>query len=132
MTISGIDFVVYEVSDLAQAVGFYRDIVGLKLDHVIEEGDWAEFEVGNMTLALAGPKVARWGVPYGGKTGADGAFKGEGVVALAVDDLKAAVQELKAKGVRFALEFADSTVCYFAVFTDPDGNRLWLHQRYAH
>ena len=58
-------------------------------------------------------------------------FKGEAAIALAVDDIKTAVAELREKEVSFAVDIKDSGVCYFAVLTDPDGNRVWLHQGYA-
>ena len=39
--------------------------------------------------------------------------------------------ELEAKGVEFAGETFDTGVCLMALFTDPDGNDLMLHHRYA-
>jgi hypothetical protein len=38
---------------------------------------------------------------------------------------------LEAKGVSFAADTMDSGVCHMAVFSDPDGNALMLHHRYA-
>ena len=51
--------------------------------------------------------------------------------ALHVDDVAAARAELEAKGVEFAGEIMDTGVCHMAFFTDPDGNDLMLHNRYA-
>ena len=51
--------------------------------------------------------------------------------ALHVDDVDAARAELEAKGVEFAGETLDTGVCKMALFTDPDGNDLMLHSRYA-
>ena len=48
-----------------------------------------------------------------------------------VDDVAAARKELEAKGVEFAGETFDTGVCHMALFTDPDGNDLMLHNRYA-
>ena len=45
-------------------------------------------------------------------------------------DVAAARAELEAKGVDFIGE-RDSGVCDMAFFTDPDGNSLILHRRYA-
>ena len=39
--------------------------------------------------------------------------------------------ELEAKGVVFIGETFDTGVCHMAFFTDPDGNDLMLHHRYA-
>jgi predicted enzyme related to lactoylglutathione lyase len=50
---------------------------------------------------------------------------------LHVDDVPAARKELEAKGVEFAGETFDTGVCHMALFTDPDGNDLMLHHRYA-
>jgi hypothetical protein len=36
----------------------------------------------------------------------------------------------KAKGVEFMGDIMDTGVCHMALFTDPDGNDLMLHNRY--
>lgn len=41
------------------------------------------------------------------------------------------IPELEAKGVSFAGDILDTGVCHMAFFTDPDGNDLMLHHRYA-
>ena len=40
-------------------------------------------------------------------------------------------RSLEAKGVEFAGDTFDSGVCHMAFFSDPDGNALMLHRRYA-
>ena len=52
-------------------------------------------------------------------------------IALQVDDVAAARAHLEAKGVHFVSDIIDSGVCRQAVFLDPAGNALGLHQRYA-
>jgi catechol 2,3-dioxygenase-like lactoylglutathione lyase family enzyme len=52
-------------------------------------------------------------------------------LALHVDDVAAAGAELEAKGVEFTGDILDTGVCHKAIFTDPDGNDLMLHHRYA-
>ena len=47
------------------------------------------------------------------------------------DDVGAAREELEAKGVEFTGDTFDTGVCHMAFFTDPDGNDLMLHHRYA-
>jgi predicted enzyme related to lactoylglutathione lyase len=54
-----------------------------------------------------------------------------GHLALHVDDVPAARAELESKGVEFAGDTFDTGVCRMALFTDPDGNDLMLHSRYA-
>ena len=65
----------------------------------------------------------RFGMPF--------APQKNGHLALHVDDVEAARKELEAKGVEFAGETLDTGVCHMAFFTDPDGNDLMLHSRYA-
>jgi catechol 2,3-dioxygenase-like lactoylglutathione lyase family enzyme len=54
-----------------------------------------------------------------------------GHLALHADDVAAARAALEDKGVTFAGETLDTGVCHMAFFTDPDGNDLMLHHRYA-
>ncbi len=116
MKIRGTDFVMYQVSDLARAAAFYRDLLGLPQEIYSEEGKWAEFNCGNVTLALnSGAKLPE--AVAGGR------------IALAVDDVFAAAAALKAQGVRFTLEPTDFSVCKAATILDPDGNSVILHQR---
>ena len=51
--------------------------------------------------------------------------------SIGVDDVAAARAELEAKGVEFIGDTFDTGVCHMAFFTDPDGNDLMLHHRYA-
>jgi predicted enzyme related to lactoylglutathione lyase len=116
MKIRGIDFVMYPVSDLARAAGFYRDVLGLSQEVYSDEWQWAEFNCGNLTLALKG-----------GEKPSETAVQGH--VALAVDDIHAAHEELKKKGVRIMSEPEDYSVCWAMKILDPDGNVVLLHQR---
>jgi catechol 2,3-dioxygenase-like lactoylglutathione lyase family enzyme len=116
MKVRGTDFVMYQVSDLKRAAAFYRETLGLSQEMCSEEWKWAEFNCGNVTLALNGG-IALPERIAGGR------------VALAVDDVIAASAELKSQGVRFELEPTDYSVCHAAVILDPDGNAIVLHQR---
>lgn len=116
MNIRGTDFVMFQVSDLARAARFYRDTLGLEQEVYSEEPPWAEFNCGNVTLALNG------GVELsGGKAG--------GRIALAVDDVQAAFAELKGKGVPTIDKPVDYGVCQAVQVPDPDGNIVILHRR---
>jgi predicted enzyme related to lactoylglutathione lyase len=53
------------------------------------------------------------------------------IVLLHVDDVGAARSKLEARGVPFHGETFDTGVCHMASFSDPDGNELTLHKRYA-
>ena len=115
MKVKGVDYIFYNVSDMKKAMEFYRDTLGLRpLD---EPGEtWCEFDLGNGTLAI--------GV-YGAKDGE----KNNVSVALAVDDVAAAVDELKKKHVPVVQETFESGVCFMAIVTDPDRNQIILHKR---
>jgi predicted enzyme related to lactoylglutathione lyase len=52
-------------------------------------------------------------------------------IALHVDDVAVAREELESRGVEFPAETIDSGVCHMAFFNDPDGNVLMFHNRYA-
>jgi catechol 2,3-dioxygenase-like lactoylglutathione lyase family enzyme len=116
MKIRGVDFVMCQVSDLARAARFYRETLGLRQCLYNEEGQWAEFDCGNLTLALKGgsepPKVI-----------------GGGRLALAVDDIQAAHAELQANGVPIQSGPTDFSVCWAMEVLDPDGNLVILHHR---
>ena len=50
------------------------------------------------------------------------------MVALAVSDAEAAVEELKNAGVRVHWDLDETPVCHLAIVEDPDGNRVIIHQ----
>jgi len=52
-------------------------------------------------------------------------------LALHVEDVAAARKVLEERGVTFMGDTFDTGVCHMAFFTDPDGNALMLHSRYA-
>ena len=52
-------------------------------------------------------------------------------LALHVDDVAAARETLEQRGVEFIGDIFDTGVCHMAFFTDPDGNAVMLHHRYA-
>jgi catechol 2,3-dioxygenase-like lactoylglutathione lyase family enzyme len=111
-----VDFVDIPARDVERSIAFYRDVLGLPQN----PREPTEFEAGNVTLAIWKPEDQ--GVEF-----SSGASHG---IALRVADVAAARAELEAKGVTFIGE-RDSGVCNMAFFSDPDGNSLILHRRYA-
>ncbi len=110
-----VDFVSYNVTDMARAEAFYRDVLGLNV--VTPWGGpgrrFPEFEAGGTTISLTSlPQL-----PSGA------------IVALAVDDARATVEELRSKGVSIVMEPLETRVCYMALVADPDGNQIVIHQR---
>jgi predicted enzyme related to lactoylglutathione lyase len=104
-----VDFVAMPVSDLERADRFYGETLGLVRNPSSSER-WIEYETPNVTFALS---------LFGG------------TIALRVPDVHEARRTLEDAGVSFAMDTFDSGVCHGAPFTDPDGNHLLLHRRYA-
>ncbi|MBX5440971.1 MAG: VOC family protein [Solirubrobacteraceae bacterium] len=115
--ITKLDFVAIPSQDADRARRFYGETLGLRRD---EHADY-EFWAGDTCLGIWEPE--KLGVPFQPQK--------NGHLALHVEDVDAARAELEAKGVRFLGDTLDTGVCRMALFTDPDGNDLMLHHRYA-
>ena len=115
--ITKLDFVAVPSLDSERSRRFYGETVGL---HPDEHGQ-SEFWAGETCLGIWEPE--RLGMPF--------APRKNGHLALHVDDVDQARAQLEVKGVRFAGDTLDTGVCDMAFFTDPDGNDLMLHHRYA-
>lgn len=115
-----VDFVAIPTRDREQAVRFYGETLGLTTNPNSTD-TWVEFETDNLTLAVVEPEAT--GIPFSPLP--------FGAIALRVPDVAEAKRKLEGAGVEFRGEMFDSGVCYGAIFTDPDGNGLLLHHRYA-
>jgi predicted enzyme related to lactoylglutathione lyase len=118
--ITGVDYISVPVQDIDRAVEFYGGVLGLP-----ERKRWGsmpgvEFQAGNLTLALMEPEAF-------GQTFSPNALP----IAFQVDDVEAVRTALQEQGIEFRGEIIDSGVCHQAIFSDPDGNPLDLHHRYA-
>jgi predicted enzyme related to lactoylglutathione lyase len=121
MTVTGVDFVSVPTQDLERAVAFYGETLGLERSVYKPERNFAEFETGTVTLSVVNPE--RMGI---------GEFRpNANHLALHVEDVPAAREALEARGVGFHGDIIDTGVCHMAIFSDPDGNALMLHSRYA-
>lgn len=118
--ITGVDFMTVATNDFDRAIDFYENVLGLPLSVRYGRMPGAEFETGNLTIAVM--QSDAFGMEYRTSTHP---------IALRVDDVHAAKAELESRGVTFAPEIIDSGVCHMAFFRDPDGNALMLHHRYA-
>jgi catechol 2,3-dioxygenase-like lactoylglutathione lyase family enzyme len=115
--ITKLDFVAIPSQDAEHARRFYTETLGLRPDEHGQFEVWA----GDTCLGIWEP--ARFGMEF--------APQKNGHLALNVDDVAEARSELEAKGIDFFGETLDTGVCHMAFFTDPDGNDLLLHHRYA-
>jgi predicted enzyme related to lactoylglutathione lyase len=118
--VTGVDFVGVPTRNLDAAVEFYGTTVGLPRSVYLRERNYAEFETGNLTLSVF--DAEGFGLEHKVNPNA---------IALHVDDVAEARTALEQRGVEFAGEILDTGVCHMAFFSDPDGNALMLHHRYA-
>ena len=102
--ITKINHVAIVVADIEQALGFWRDALGLELDHIEEvpsqQAAVAFLPVGESELELVQPASPETGA------GRFLAERGGGMhhLCFEVDDIAAKLEELKAKGVRLVNE----------------------------
>jgi len=115
--INKLDFIGIPSQDAERSRTFYGETLGLRPD----EHSRFDFWVGETCFGIWEPE--RFGMPFAPQKNAH--------PALHADDVAAARTELEAKGVVFAGDTLDTGVCHMALFTDPDGNDLMLHHRYA-
>jgi glyoxylase I family protein len=115
MRLQGVHHVSVNVSDLGTALAFYTDVLGLRArpdrpDDIGVDGTW--LDVGGQQVHLI---VAD--VPPG---------KGQHFAVL-VDDIDAAVNDVRARGVQVSDPKPVGTNRQ-AFLVDPDGNLIELHQ----
>jgi len=99
--ITKLDFVGIPSTDAERSRSFYIGTLGLRPDPNGRFEAW----VGETCFGIWEP--AKFGMEWAART------------------------ELEAKGVEFTGDILDTGVCHMAFFTDPDGNDLMLHHRYA-
>jgi catechol 2,3-dioxygenase-like lactoylglutathione lyase family enzyme len=114
MRVEQVDFVSLPTRDAARAVAWYHDVLGLPAS----EFTHGEVETPNVTLSF-------WNPEEQGET----FVPNENGVALRVEDVEAAVEEVRGKGAE-VMGIQDSGVCHMGFVKDPDGNVLILHRRY--
>jgi catechol 2,3-dioxygenase-like lactoylglutathione lyase family enzyme len=115
MRVEQVDFVSVPTRDSARAVGWYRDVLGLRVSEYAD----AEIETPNLTLSF-------WAPEEQGET----FVPNENGIALRVADVRAAVEEVRVAGGEVT-GIDDSGVCHMGFVKDLDGNVLILHRRYA-
>jgi catechol 2,3-dioxygenase-like lactoylglutathione lyase family enzyme len=118
LNIKHTDFIVMHTKDFARSVKFYEDMLGLSFSKKYGRIPGGEMETGNVTIQILDASAI----------GQE--FRPAQAIAFKVDDVAEAQKKLEAKGVVFVTSF-DSGVCHQAIFHDPDGNPLILHNRYA-
>ncbi len=115
--ITKLDFIGVPSTDADRSRAFYVDTLGLRPD----DKSQYEFWIDGTCFGIWEP--AKMGMPFAPQTNAH--------LALHVGDVATARAELEAKGIAFLGDTLDTGVCHMALFKDPDGNDLMLHNRYA-
>jgi catechol 2,3-dioxygenase-like lactoylglutathione lyase family enzyme len=110
-----VDFVSIPTRDVARAVSWYCDVLGLP----VSEHSPGEVETPNVTLGFWNPEAD--GEEFAANTAG---------IAFRVADVAAAVDEARAGGAE-VIGIEDTGVCHMGFVKDPDGNVLILHRRYA-
>ena len=115
-----VDYVRVPVTDMEQANRFYGEVLGLPRNPNSPDDDWIEYEAGNVTLAVMTPHTHDY----------EFSALPPATLALRVPDVAAAKHKLEAAGLEVG-EMWDSGKCHGVGVTDPAGNRILLHHRYA-
>jgi catechol 2,3-dioxygenase-like lactoylglutathione lyase family enzyme len=99
----------YRVRDLDAARAFYADVLDFDETFVDEHARWAQLRRGDMEIAL-------WE-----SQGDEG-----GVASVAVEDLRAEAERLRAAGVEVGVIVELHSELRIVDVYDPDGNRIQL------
>ena len=105
---------------MEQANHFYGELLGLERNPNSPSDDWVEYEAGNVTLAVMTPHTHEY----------EFTALPPATIAFRVTDVAEAKAKLEAAGLEVA-ELWDSGACKGAGVSDPAGNRILLHRRYA-
>src|SRR5205085_7463334 len=116
LMIKEVAFVAVAVSDKERGRKFYQETLELKPSKTAMEGGWVEYDIGPITIGV--------GCHPAWQPSRDGTS-----IAFEVEDIDAAIDKLKGRGVSFDIEKTETPVCWMAQFRDPDGNKLVIHKR---
>ena len=108
------------VSDIEKAIAFYRDILGLEVNHADPQFGFASFRAGAINFNVAQTDDAKL---VGRHTG----------LGFIDEDIDARYEELKSQGVHF--EMVPTKQPWggrLALFADPDGNIHYLDANDPH
>jgi predicted enzyme related to lactoylglutathione lyase len=113
-----IAFLLYPVRDLAQARAFYEETFGLtpQRSYGSHREGLVQYTVGHHSLILTTASPLHAG-PAGG------------MMVFEVGDVDGALARLRARHPPPAIEMVDTAIGRLVTFSDPDGNRVAIHQR---
>ena len=114
----------YQVRDVARSVAFYTGHLGFTLKHQ-QLPAFANVALGDANLLLSGPGASGSRPMPDGQTQTPGGWNR---VVLKVRDLPAAIEALKAAGVRFRNDLESGPGGRQIQVEDPDGNPIELFE----
>jgi catechol 2,3-dioxygenase-like lactoylglutathione lyase family enzyme len=118
MKIKDVAFVAYPSDDVAGTRTWYENTLGLAFAGPYVEDGVEKYNEAHLATSCFSLMASEWvGRPPGAGAGA----------VFEVDDIDAAMRELRDKGVTIDDVF-DGPVCKQASFTDPEGNKITLHE----
>ncbi len=112
----------YQVGDLDRGIEFYTRQLGFRLEQLA--GPVAIVTRGALNLLLSGPQSSG-SRPLDGQDQQPGGWNR---IVLYVDDLEAEVHRLHAAGLTFSDDIRVGPGGKQVQITDPDGNRIELHE----
>jgi catechol 2,3-dioxygenase-like lactoylglutathione lyase family enzyme len=119
MKIRDIAFVAYPSDDVSGTRTWYENTLGLLFAGPYVEDGVEKYNEAHLATSCFSLMASEWvGRPPGAGAGA----------VFEVDDLDAAIRELRVKGVTIDDVF-DGPVCRQASFNDPERNKITLHER---
>jgi len=114
--IRGIGQIAIRVHDVPRAVGFYRDVLGLR--YLFEAGGMAFFECGGIRLMLSKPESAEFDHP--------GSILYYSVADIASAHARAAGAGASFEALPHKVAELGASELWMAFFRDPDGNMAAL------
>jgi catechol 2,3-dioxygenase-like lactoylglutathione lyase family enzyme len=119
MKIKDVAFVAYPSDDVAGTRAWYENTLGLAFAGPYIEDGMEKYNEAHLATSCFSLMASEWvGRPPGAGAGA----------VFEVDDLDAAIRELRNKGVTIDDVF-EGPVCKQASFNDPERNKITLHER---
>jgi predicted enzyme related to lactoylglutathione lyase len=120
MKIIDIAFFAYAVSDMQRARAFYEGVLKLSPNAEYDGSgnpNWVEYDIGAGTLGI-GCAPGMWEPSPKGAS-----------AALEVADFEEALATVKATNTPIVMGPHSFPSCRMVVISDPDGNRITLHER---
>jgi catechol 2,3-dioxygenase-like lactoylglutathione lyase family enzyme len=115
----------YIVNDVDEAIGFYTEALGFKVDMHPAPG-FAALSRGELRLLLNKPGAGGAGQAMpDGKSPAPGGWNR---IQIEMSDLAATVEKLKARGIRFRNQIVEGNGGLQILAEDPSGNPIELFE----